>query len=191
MRDVSTLKNLINVEFKYHDVTGSALTVDSLNGTFQLLNGISQGDGASSRDGNQIRIKSIESRMTFNTNASTPTSGFVRCIWFIDLQAKGTAPVQSDLLQTHGPVSIVWPRNLDNRSRFLILKDKTFALNAQEKRIIPFHWYKEMDMKQVFDAAGGLIGDISSKPIYCFTVGDLAVNKPTFNSVHRVRYIDN
>lgn len=187
--DVRKLKNLINVEFKWFD-THLSSTVSS-TGTWQLLNGIGQGDTATLRDGNQIRIKSVECKLQFKLNASATTST-IRTFLVLDMDPDGATPVIADLLDTAIGSAIVAPRTMSNRRRFLILKEKTFNLSdAGNKVSCPKTLYKKLDIKTLYDGSNSTIAGIKEHALFMVYVSDSSVNNPAIEAHHRIRYIDN
>lgn len=183
-RDVSKLKGLINVEFKYVD---NASTINpGTTGTFVLLNGLATGDTASTRDGRQVRFKSIQHKMILNLNASASATT-VRCIFLIDTQPNEAAPAAADVLQS---VGLVAPRNLDYRKRFVILKDQNYRVNTDmPERTVS--WYRNLDMKTVYDDGGDTIASITTNSLYMLMLSDEAANTPTVTYYTRLRFIDN
>ena len=87
-RDVSKLKNLINVEFKYFDTPYQSSLGDP--GAILCQNLVPLGDSSTSRDGQQIRIKSLECECLVNMSNNVPAA--CRIIYFLDLEARGLVP---------------------------------------------------------------------------------------------------
>lgn len=188
-KDVNSLKNLINVEFKWHDVhLGSTV---SSTGTWLLLNGIGQGDTATLRDGNQIRLKSIEAKAQFKLSASATTTT-IRQMLVLDMDPDGTTPTISDLLDSATAAPIVAPRNMENRRRFLILKEKMINLSDGSSKVsCQKTFYKQLDIKPIYNGTSSTIAGIKEHALFMVYVSDQATNTPTIESHHRVRYIDN
>lgn len=189
VKDVAILKGLLNTEFKYSEGRYSN-TIDSTTVTqAQGLAGLTKGDGASNRDGNQVRIKSIQLKIAGEINASA-TSTRLRCILVIDKQANGVAPTLANILSLN-TAYIDSFRDLDFRKRFVILRDFTMLLDSNNEQA-QMDVYKKVDIKVVYDASNnGDITDISTNSIFMFFVSDEAVNLPTVTSSYRIRYIDN
>lgn len=186
-RKVSQLANLINVEFKYNDIKDTS-TINT-TGLFFLLNGLMLGDTSSSRDGRQIRIKSnqVNLKLTMHPSATNTT---IRIIYFMDKQANASAPTTAMLLEDAN-VPITSPRNLDNRKRFVILKDEYVCLNVEKSETV-FEWYKKLDFRTIYDSSNvGDITDITTNSFYLFLVCDDGTNTPTYALYNRIRFIDN
>lgn len=145
-------------------------------GYFVLLNGTSQGDGLSSRDGRQITLRSVSIILQHRNNASATGDYPIRCILFIDREPHGVAPTATDLLRTsEGQGLDEAPRNLDYRNRFIILKDKWIqgdpynnngALRTHYHKFVK---YRKLSLKTVYDASNNAdITDINKGALYCF-----------------------
>lgn len=125
-------------ELKYHPVHWFNDLIDEetfaqgggLTGGLKLLNGISQGTTDQQRIGNRLEIESLEMRMRFKPAATSwdfPMN--IRCILFCDRQSNGTEPQIGDLLRAEsGATFTMGMRNLDNRARFVIIRDWTYHI---------------------------------------------------------------
>lgn len=188
-KDVKMLKNLINVEFKSHDVYGQ--TNINNTGTLVLLNGLSNGDDYDDRDGRQVRFKSLQLNTRCLLDSVSATNTLFRMIIFIDKQPNAGAPAVTELLDLTSAPRTDAHRNLDNRKRYVILKDKRFCVN----QIVPekiVDVYKKIDMKTIYDdSSTSTINDITSNSFYVYFVSDQAVNTPQVTYNARLRFVDN
>lgn len=188
--DVNKLKNMVNVEYKNHDVVNNSFTNISTTGTITALNYIAQGDGSEGRDGNMFRMKSIELRyqLAMDTLEEQQTGG-VRCMIFLDTDPNGSGPTLATLLdQVSNPM--ISPRNLDNRSRYVILYDRIHQLNPNGVESLVRKYYKKVDYKVLFAGATASNSTIKKNGLYILFVSDQTnVVQQTFNC--RIRYIDN
>ena len=141
-KDVGYLKSLVNTEFKAKTLINSSQTF-STTGSLTLLNGLSQGDDFDNRSGRQVRFKSLQFRGSVEQHASA-TQTFLRLIWVIDKQPNASTPVIGDILTS---TSIAATRNLDNRKRFVILKDILVQMNSNGKSTSVMKFYHNIDMK--------------------------------------------
>lgn len=188
MKEVSQLRNLLNTEFKYNDTSGTISNQNTV-ANFILLNGITQGDTASTRTGNTIRVKSVEINSQFILNAGL-SSSVVRQLLVIPLKTDGIVPNYADIIQSGGTNTIA-PRNLLLRSNFLILKDEKIDLVAGHNSVVTHKCYRKVDIKTVYDVANTLISGISNHPIYVIYISNQATLGPAINYYHRIRYLDN
>lgn len=201
----SYVKNQIddNEEFKLIETfQGAQYSYNTGLGTFILLNGVSQGDGQSSRDGRQITNRSLQLKLLARTNSATAEGSNFRFIVFIDLEPHGVAPVATDLLDTvtTSPGLILAHRNLNNRSRFVILKDKTVALPQYDNAGFKMDYHtgikyrKLKKLKTIFNASNnGNIGDISKGALYVWFFSDNnqgVTHEPLIYVYGRVRFTD-
>lgn len=191
-KDVRTLKNLINVEFKHFDTQSSTSTV-STTGTIIPLNLIPQGDGASSRDGDMFRMKSLELSGSVENNSAVVTTTFTRLDLILDTDPDGAAaPTLSDIYDTTGSVPYYYAlRNLNNRSRYVILKSVRFSHSPNGNEGSNFHWYKKLDLKTLFTPGTNTIAGCKKNLLFMVLSSDKTSNWPTVNLKSRIRYIDN
>lgn len=186
VKDVKMLKGLINVEFKYLDTVGNAKSMTTSGNIDQLLL-VAQGDGGSSRDGNQIRAKSLE--LNFNvTQHSSATASQARVIVGIQTDPEGNPPAWTDLMIS---ATTVAPRNLQNRHNFIILKDYVFPLAINGRRNAASQFYRRIDLKQLYNGTGASIGSLKQGGLFIAYLANEATNTPTLNYYSRVRYLDN
>lgn len=117
-------------EIKAVDIPRVDITFKQIGGppTFQLLNGILTGSGFFNRVGARIEMKSIHIRAVI-TFLATSVQDVNRLIVFYDRQPNGAAPAIADVLQARDNAGAATTAaqseiNLDNRERFVILRDK-------------------------------------------------------------------
>lgn len=171
------------------------------NGYMVLLNGCSTGDGLSSREGRQIRLRSVSINFQHRNNASSVNDFVLRVILFIDLEPHGVAPTGQQLLRTtEGQGLDEAPRNLDNRNRFIILKDKYYQADPYNNsgNIVRTHYhkfvkYKKLNLLTIFNISDvATIADINKGALYCyFYNGDSTAFPPTCFISAVVRFTDN
>lgn len=118
-------------EKKYLAYSASAVGVDSAGTAMLSLLDVPQGDLDSTRDGDQLFLRSIQLNFSISLG---DTTNFVRVIlfqWFPTLT--GLPPVASILLDTSRP----WlsPYNHDQRFNFRIFHDKTYCLDTLNNEI--------------------------------------------------------
>lgn len=186
-KDVKMLKNLINVEFKVKDESFNVAT--DASGAFQLINGLTQGDDNSNRDGRQVRFKSIQMRGRVSRNASaTQTRDRVKLVCFIDKQPNTAAPTW---LSLYTGTDVTAFRNLDWKRRYVILWEKIVNIDEDDPSK-DWKMYRKIDMKTVFDnSSSGLVSDITTNAIYIGYISEFGVNGPGMDIDTRVRFIDN
>lgn len=169
-------------------------------GYFLLLNGVSQGDGLSSREGRIIRNRSVQINIQHRANASASSNYPIRMILFIDLEPSGSAPTASQLLRTSEGQNLDEAfRNLDNRNRFIILKDKYVQGNNYDNNgstlLTHYHkWvkFKKLNLLTTFNANNGAtIADIQKGALYLFMYQGEPTYPPSVWVSAVVRFTDN
>lgn len=179
-------------EIKLHDVNffGTActqLTAGASNGTY--LNAISQGDGDGDRDGDMIRIKSIQLKGYFQESGGN--SANVRCIIARDMQNAGANVTTGDILT--GVVNFAEPisKTEQNQKRFVILMDKYFPVNSSaegEIRIVDYYKEFKKNLNTKYTGATNAIGDAGSGALFMWLLTDVVANHPVLNANVRIRY---
>lgn len=185
-------------ELKYvdADMFTSPPTPVSGTPTFTLLNGTAAGTGASDRIGTEITMKSISVRGTWlqNTSLTSGTSNYVRMLLVYDSQSNGSAPTAAELLTGSGMFA---HKNLDNRKRFKILKDKLFILlptsgsnSSGGPQAVNFKFYRKLNAKTEYKGTTAAITSIATGAIYLVCLAQAAANGPSFTGSSRIRYDD-
>lgn len=187
-KGVQLVKQLVNTEFDYKD---TAATVNpAAAGALVLLNGLTQGDTASSRTGNSIRMKSYDMRWFVNNNSSAGQTE-VRVMLVLDKQSNGVTPSVTDILATN---TVVSPRNLDNRKRFKVIMDRNYAISTAgpSSRYDSAHFKNIQTHVAYYNSSNaGTVADISTNALYLLYLSDQATNTPGLQYYFRLRFIDN
>lgn len=174
-------------ELKNSEINAATYNVGS-DGHFILLHVPNLGSDYTQRNGRKTLVRSCYIRGAIATNASGVPSNDVaadsstgRMILFIDKQPNGVVPLVTELLTTQNVHSHL---NLNNRDRFVILKDKIWTFgqvynkeaagqaSTGGNQIYPVKTYKKMRMECIFNSANaGSIGDINTNALYLFFIG--------------------
>lgn len=188
-KDVSMLKNLINVEFKYLD-TSMTLTPNT-TGSISYLNLVPQGDGINSRDGAQFRNKSVELRFTLVNSATLSSFSNHRIIFGIHKNVNSTTLTPADVLQNLTPTS---PRNYDNQKNVIVLKEWIeSSVQGQENHSTIYKYHTDLDLITRYQstATAAALTGMEQGGLFIMTIGDQATNTPTFQATARIRFVDN
>jgi len=125
-------------ETKYNDSNGGLTFNSATAGGFILLTGqtsalngtslcmIPQGTTQNDRIGNKIRLKNIRVHGFISLGATAVTGNRVRIMLVRDSQANGSMPAVADVMQQTNIDSFI---NMDNTTRFKIIKDRFIDLN--------------------------------------------------------------
>lgn len=192
-KDVRTLKNLINVEFKYHDVQ---FAQDAhLTGAIIPLNLVPPGDGVTARDGNQFRMKSIQIKGNCKNKTASTSVVFARIDLILDTDPTGSTPLLTDIYDTTGSVPYYRAlRNLDNRNRFVHIKNWQYKLDPNGTESYNIDFYKKIDIKTLFTGTTATIANLKNHHLFLAITGNNASgsgNEGVVEAVSRIRYIDN
>lgn len=208
-------KKIKKIEFldetKFVD-TAAIVTIPETGRLVSTLNyGILQGDGASTRDGNQVNTSSLIIRAVFATDVDKVSPSRVRMIVFWDKQCNGAdATVSAGAGSTVAlmTASATVDGTLDHRNqltirRYDIIYDKVWTLNPQLKlteaagtvtdnQIISMHISKRFKLgrRLYYSASAGAITDIVSNSINVVFISDNDAEPPTVNYNMRLYYKD-
>lgn len=189
LRVANFVKSVVNVEYKYLDVSNTGLSMSS-SGAVALLTGLAVGTTSTTRNGNSILMKSFYSQITFKVNAAATSSTLCRVIYFIDKQDTSSLPAVTDVLSA---ATVNAPIRRDQGDRFIVLYDRRLVVNldsgSRPAGILKYFKKLHMHVKYLGDTAAQ--SDTGENQIYVLTVTDAASNNPTFNHTVRMRYIDN
>jgi len=184
------VKQMVNVEYKHHTKTETALDcVSTVSPVCLCL--IPSGDVDTKRDGSKVRAKWITFNYTLTMHASA-VSTVVRVMLVIDTQTNQTAFSGSDLLlDTSIADNIVSPLNLDNAGRFRVIYDRYHSFSVNANRIIARKVYKKLNLPLKFDASTPGIEDLTQNSIHLVCFSTEATYEPKITYISRIRYIDN
>lgn len=189
-KDVQKLKNMINVEYKYHDFsfTDNSVTTTPVTTTVNL---VSEGDTDQTHDGAMFRMKSIQIEGSVQLgSASPPHIARMALVLDTDSSAVSAAPTYNDVYDATGTITNRL-RNLDNRSRFIILKEWNWFMQPNGLEGKRFSWYRQLDHKvQIVGTASQ--ANLKKNGLYLMYVSDSsAVSNVVLDVTSRIRYIDN
>ena len=195
---IKTIKGMLNVEHKYYDtVPFSGASIDSSGtvaaGTMNLV----QGDGGTTRDGDQVKAKSIY--LQFNTEKHASSTGTeLRIIVGLDFRPEGAPPTVADVLNS---ASVLSAMNMDHRRRFKILRDWRTILSDATATKLTKKWYFPLGKKSRgrrgrrlglrLNFAGSTTDEPQNVNIFILAISDEATNTPSLSMISRVRFVDN
>lgn len=152
-------------------------------------NAISIGADINQRVGRKITIRSLELHYSILADGDEVSPSLCRIMVVFDKQANGTQPAGTDILTGS---TVYSPKNLNNRERFLILKDDLVSVQRlTDKSQVVSKWYFRTALPVVYNAGvAGTYADIASGSLWVCIVGTLAVDYPLLKGFLRVRYSD-
>lgn len=183
-RDVATVKQLVNTEFKEKILASSVNPTSS--GNVLCFNLLAQGDDKDERGGNSVRWKSVFSRITYTLHASATTT-VARAILLWDRQSNGALPSVTDVLQAANVRSSL---NTDNSYRFKVISDQLVNLHTS-RPITTIKTFRKLNRHQKYTDTTGVIGSVATNSLLLLTVSDQATNSPTVQYNIKSRFIDN
>ncbi len=185
-----SIKSLMNVEFKNHDVGQTAVAFAVAPVITQLTN-IAIGDTTNTRDGSSVKLVSILFKYNILMNASA-TKTACRVLIIHDRQTNEAIYTGTDFFSdVSAGDGIVSARNLDNGHRFQVLYDKVHTYSATGRQISYHQFYKKLNLKLRYDNAAAAITSLTQSSLSLVLVTNEATNVPTITSLTRLRYVDN
>ncbi len=155
------------------DTINNAIAVDITPVIF-TLNIIDLGAGSSARTGRRVEMNSLYLRISFALN-STQTPNITRYMVLYDKQTNGAAPVIADILET---TRVEGHFNMDNRQRFEILLDKTFAIPLSvasvNSPVFRKHYIKMRCRDTIYTGTGSGVADIATGGLFIMFMNDRA-----------------
>lgn len=184
-------KGITGKEWKNHDLFDSEDGVDD-SGVVIPLTYISQGNTSETREGLIIKLQSIQMKMQIENDAAQVNKTLARWMIFFDTENTGTLPTVSEVLENNSPLGM--RDHQTAKTRFIILKDKTFILNPQfSGQIIGrfYKYYKKFKGRRCFYL--GSAADAASQGkggLYLLLISTLAANGPDVDYSFRIKYTD-
>ena len=206
--NLSVGAGLGTTEKKVIDNNTTTYQVENTGTQLQLLNGCVPGSQNFNRIGRKIFMRSLQIRGDVSLTDTTAGKGAVfRMVIVYDKQANGSAPTWANIMTSQNiagtTASDVYAMvNLDNRDRFVILRDKLYvpgeidATAGQSYAIGPgviiLNEYIPLKLETIYNAGtAGTIGDITSGSLYCFWIANAAnASGVTAHVAFRVRFED-
>lgn len=183
-REVMLLKDMVNVESKFVDTAGSGSITNT--GTVGILSLIAQGNTDQTRNGNQIKLKSIQIKIDLMRNTAAANNR-MRVMLLVDKEYDGSNPTIADILQTANPLA---PMNKDFSKRFVILKTKHIVVNAGYPSA-SFTWFTKLPFHTFYDGATAAQADCKENQILIAFVSAEAADQGTYVYYSRLNYYDN
>lgn len=165
--------DVVTAVTSYNVTAGSAII---------LLNGVATGTDFTNRIGRKIVMRSILFRSsTFDSGAGATTGERARLLIIYDRQPNGATPVYTDILGTGGAADALSPMSLNNRDRFVVLRDWLFSTeyanfaagNITTGNSIEYikKCYKKLNLETVFSGTAATIGSIATGAVWMMAIG--------------------
>lgn len=191
LRMAKEVKSLLNVEYKFHDVTltgagGSPHGISASGEVHDLLQ-IPQNDTAEGRDGNSIRLKSINIKGTVSLAGGASFSR-VKLMLVRDSQPNGTSAVFGHVYETADIDRLFRNRSAPGRFKVVATRLLKVSTNAGEN-VNHFQFYHKTNEKIQWSSGG--TQDPYNATYYLLAISDQTSNEPAFDIQSRATYIDN
>ncbi len=187
-------------ELKFKDFNFTALGIRDawINGVLVSL--IDKGTGPTERIGRNYTIRSLQFRFSIK-KVSTISNAIVRVVIILDKQTNGESFTGEDLfVDGITAAATTWTRyrNLENISRFEILWDKTYYLDAKSRtgsgaiassQIVDSYYKKVNIPVHMKDTTPSTLTDIQDNSIVVLFCGDLVgTTDLTWKGTFRIRF---
>lgn len=183
LRVATMVARMVNSEVKYIETTSTGTSVTNL-GTLVQLHTITQGDGASDRDGMSVKPAHLTMRYSAQVS-SAATATRLRVIVFRGKQENGSVPTVANFLQVVNPNS---PKNWSNKFHYKTLYDRTHVLSSTGNQEI----VGKINQKQ-FGHINFQQGSANTENggYYLLLLTDEATNAPSVKYHARLTFYDN
>lgn len=168
-------------ELKVVDLAPANYVMDSV-GTVTALNLTATGDDNSSRDGRQITVRSCQIRGYVSPVDDLTTDTLCRWLLVWDKQPNGALAAVTDILASASSLAMT---NLNNRERFVILRDKQYAVGktnntatqavANSPNNYDVNEYVKINAITTYSQTIGTIAAVSTGALLLVTIGFGAV----------------
>ncbi len=190
---LNEIRKLINVEHKYVDAGDSVAATQA--GVVAALNLIAQGDSVSQRDGDAVKLQTLEFQGHVYWNSSSTQTDVVRIMIVKDAQNTGALIAGSDVLQAAGSVhsATCFPNFINSpniQSRFSILLDQIVAVDSSHRsEIVRFR--STHDVHLYYRGTGATASDLASGALFLVIFTSSTLNTPAVTWDSRVIFTDN
>lgn len=180
--------SMVNSEEKIIDATLSNYNIPN-SGSLVVLNQCSQGDTDTTRDGDSIKMKNHNMRISLSMNP-TGTTARIRLIVFMWKNAS-SAPVVTSILEA---ADVLSPKNQDLKYQSKILHDKVFQLDSSSDYSAYCDFFTDFKgplgkySHVQYNAASGTI---NTNGMYILMLSDQATLTPAISYYSRVQFYDN
>jgi len=195
----------IQPEKKVWDTANYGQAVDSA-GFFKCVCEPAVGGTIDARIGSKVTVKSIQSKVWVDLGSTQVINAAyytVQVIYFIDKQPNGALPSITDVLEyqlntnsSDAMKRALSPLRLSNASRFQVLHDKVYELDAGHGYAQHDQMFKKVSFNITWtNNTTGTVSNISTNAINLLVIsgnwsGGLGTDSPIFSHYTRVRYLD-
>lgn len=180
-----SVKKLVNVEYKKFDTNISA-AISTAGVTYNLVN-MAQGDTDNLRNGNSIKLTSLQYKLLLRQNTSAISTSLRIVIVKDNQQVADTAPGFNAVFESTDPtISFL---NNETVGRFSIVHDRTHLLSNGDNFIRMEKWFKTLNSHVRYN--GSAATDLQKGCYYLMLISDESTNTPSVKINVRATYVDN
>jgi len=181
---------------------GVTLTAANTTGSTTAINLIATGTDYNNRIGRKVILKSVMVRALVSPDIASNTTDdqAIRCMLVYDAQTNSTLAGVNDILEAGTTNNAYAFQNLNNRDRFKVLMDKTFATGKQvaasglagSNTVHFIKKFKRLNHEVIFSGTTAAIGSIQTGSLLWLVIGSsgagLTDGSVSWNS--RIRFVD-
>lgn len=175
----------LNSELKWFDTTVVSGSVSNVWITPVPLCQVPQGDGASTRDGNSIRVKSLFIKGAMVNNSAATDGSLVRVV--VWKQDDDVAPTATN----YAAAGISTFRNMAETKNYIGLYDKVFKLSTNGGPNEKFQFKINLSLDLPLRYPDNTTSYPQSNNLFCMMISDESTNPPSVFAGARIRYYDN
>jgi hypothetical protein len=169
-----------STELKYSSALGLTYAGDT-TGQIALMNGVTQGDDFTNREGRKFTVKAIQVQGKVASGPSTVLPTRTKVLVILDKQANGALPTMTDIFQSSSSNSFM---NMNNVGRFKVLASKSFVTGGFDTtatqtysgspQVHDCSFYIKCDIDTINMGTTNGIASISTNSILFVVIGDNA-----------------
>lgn len=189
----------INQQKEFKVIEGAvSLVCNTGNTHVSLLNATVEGDDIYNREGRKIWMRSLELDMFLQADAAADASQFVKVALVYDHTPLGVMIPYNSVYTGVGGAGIASARNLNERGRYVVLKEWYFKLSkagTDGDKIHKKAYFRWPGLQTLYDDGNdGDIRDLRAGALYLMTIGTISDAETTKDSVliggYRIRFTD-
>jgi len=192
---LNEIRKLINVEVKYIDTSFYGVSLDQA-GVVYYLTALAQGDDITDREGDSIKVQTLEILGdVYRNSSSTAVRDTVRIMIVRDLTNEGVTPTGADVLSqaSSGLVTLCAPNFLNSsleNKRFSYLYDEIIELDTTHTAQT-FRFTTTSDKHVYFRGNANSAANAGTGSYWLLMFSNNATNTPLASAVARVTFTDN
>lgn len=191
LKVAKSVKRMLNVEYKVTDTVltasgGAGAGIDDAGEVHDLLQ-IAQGDGQTHRDGNSVRVKSLNIKGGISLGgAATFTKAKVLIVR--DSQPNGSTPTFTTIFENSVMSRLYMNRTYPGRFKVVASRDLKLSTEGGHNEVF-FDIYMKLNDKILWQS-GATADPYNTNYLLCL-IADQSTNEPAFSIASRCKFVDN